>query len=321
MTEARTSNGDRPHRRRWSFADCVFDEANWTLTVDGHRVQVELKPLELLRELLLQRGNLVSKEDLLNAIWPDVTVVEASLPTAIRKLRLALNDDQRETHIVETVPRIGYRLAVPVTVEEWTGAANGADTAAPGPVSEAPTVGRRSARGRRGLLSIATVAAIAIGATAFTLASSRKAPATKVEQSFSQQEAANALRRLDVDTIERMIAAGWDPNREISAQGNAALHYVMEICEWNPRHDQNRLLLMVRTIYEGGGRLEQRNVWGDTPFSIAKSPRYCGPNHPVTRSLRATCSHDGVLMDRCLATYEIARRDRGRRLTFWPAPG
>ena len=39
------SDADRLRRRRWSFADCVFDEANWTLIVDGRRVPVETKPL------------------------------------------------------------------------------------------------------------------------------------------------------------------------------------------------------------------------------------------------------------------------------------
>ena len=112
-----TSNNQR-RRRRWSFADCLFDEGNWTLIVGGRRVPIETKPLELLRALLLRAGNLVTKDELLDSIWPDVTVVEASLPTAVHKLRMALNDERRKTHIIETVPRIGYRLAVPVEVEE-----------------------------------------------------------------------------------------------------------------------------------------------------------------------------------------------------------
>jgi DNA-binding winged helix-turn-helix (wHTH) protein len=313
MAEAKTSDGERPRRRRWSFADCVFDEANWTLTVDGRRVQVELKPLELLRELLLQGGNLVSKDALLDAIWPDVTVVEASLPTAVRKLRLALDDDQRPAPIIETVPRIGYRLAVPVTIEEpVTVEARNAATGAGGhgPPAATAVTGRRGFVGRRGLLSIAAVAAIAIGATAFTLASSPTAPAARPAPPINSRDAEAAIRRLDVPEIERLLAAGWDPNAQIGDEGNAALHYLMEVCEWNPGHDRNRLLLMARTLFEGGGRLDQRNIWGDTPYSIAKSPRYCGPDHPVTQSFRATCYNGGGhLGDRCLASYEVVRRN------------
>lgn len=319
MAEPRTTEGNRlTRRRRWSFADCVFDEGNWALFVAGARVPVEIKPLELLRELLLNAGSLVSKEDLLNAIWPDTMVVEASLPTAVRKLRCALNDDGRATHMIETVPRIGYRLAATVRMDEVVGPAEGEIP----PVRPANDDRKASAEsalplrsprrmGRLGLLALSAGLVLVIGATAMTLASSREGPAITAPTAFSQQDARNAIRRLDVGAIERMLAAGWNPNVEISADGNAALHYVMEICEWNPVADRSRLLLMTRTIYEGGGRLDQRNIWGDTPYSIARSPRYCGPDHPVTRSLQATCSEHGVVRDGCLASYEIARRHRG----------
>ena len=110
------------------------------MTVAGHRVSIESKPLELLRELLLHADDLVSKSELLDSIWPNVTVVEASLPTAIRKLRLALNDDARGTHIIETVPRIGYRLAVPVEAQELTSPSNQLPDQAP--VVEAAAIGR-----------------------------------------------------------------------------------------------------------------------------------------------------------------------------------
>ena len=317
MADARMSDGTRL-RRRWSFADCIFDEANWTLLVGGRRVPVETKPLELLRELLLNAGTLVSKDDLLNAIWRDVIVVEASLPTAVSKLRAALNDDRRATQIIETVPRIGYRLSVPVEVEELTGPGNGAVNVFPAAAKDEPeavaagwvTREKRRVLGRRGLLSIAAALAIGIGATAFTLASSREVPVPQTSPAFNQQDARNAIRRLDVAMIERMIAAGWDPNSLTLAEGNRALHYAVEMCEWNRGHDRNRLLLMVRTLYEGGARFDHRNVWGDTPYSIAKARRFCGPHHPVTRSLRASCTEHGVIMDRCLASYEIARRDR-----------
>ena len=52
-----------------------------------------------------------------------------------------------------------------------------------------------------------------------------------------------------------------------------------------------------------------RNSWGDTPYSIAKAKRYCGPDHPVTQMLRKMCYSGATpLGDRCLASYEIGRR-------------
>lgn len=95
------------------------------LAVDGVAVALEGKPLELLHELLLRAGEVVTKDELLDAVWPGVEVVEASLTTAVLKLRRALGDPRSKKgddegggeRIVETVPRIGYRLAAPVTVE------------------------------------------------------------------------------------------------------------------------------------------------------------------------------------------------------------
>jgi len=105
----------RRRRRLWRFADAEFDEAGWTLRVDGRAVPLEGKPLEVLHELLLHAGEVVSKDELLDAVWPGVTVVENSLANAVSKLRKGLGE--AGDTIVETVPRIGYRLAVPVAIE------------------------------------------------------------------------------------------------------------------------------------------------------------------------------------------------------------
>jgi DNA-binding winged helix-turn-helix (wHTH) protein len=303
---------ERRERRRWSFAACAFDEANWSLTVDGSRVPIETKPLELLRELLLHAGNVVTKDELLDRIWPDVTVVEASLPTAVHKLRLALRDDRRDQAIIETVQGIGYRLAVPVKVE----AVSAAETVRP--FLRRSLAGGEVSRHERGagrlpqLLFISGGLAIAFVAMAFAFALSQPVSASKATP-FTQRDAANALRKLDVGTIETMLAAGWNPNSAFDREGNGAINYVLNICEWDREHDQEQMVLMVRTLIDGGARLDQRNVWGDTPYSIAKAVRYCGPNHPVTRSIRTMC-YAGFqpLGDRCLASYEVERRDGQR---------
>jgi serine/threonine protein kinase len=54
----------------------------------------------------------VTKEELLESVWPDVMVVDASLATAVSKLRKAMGDEEQP--VIVTVPRVGYRLAVPV---------------------------------------------------------------------------------------------------------------------------------------------------------------------------------------------------------------
>src|SRR5215831_4043734 len=98
--------------RIWTFADCVFDDTRLELRVSGRLVDLELKPLEVLLQLLVNAGKVVSKEALLDAVWPGLMVVDGSLATAVSKLRKALGDS--ESKIVLTVPRVGYRLGVPV---------------------------------------------------------------------------------------------------------------------------------------------------------------------------------------------------------------
>lgn len=105
----------RRRRRLWRFAGAEFDEASWALRVDGQAVALEGKPLEVLHELLLRAGEVVTKDEILDAVWPGVTVVEGSLPTAISKLRKALGE--RQDNIIETVPRVGYRLTCSVKID------------------------------------------------------------------------------------------------------------------------------------------------------------------------------------------------------------
>lgn len=98
--------------RLWRFAEFVFDESSRQLRAHGSPVELESKPLEVLYQLLLHAGEVVTKEELLESAWPGVTVVEGSLPTAISKLRKVLGEDNQS--VILTVPRIGYRLGVPV---------------------------------------------------------------------------------------------------------------------------------------------------------------------------------------------------------------
>jgi DNA-binding winged helix-turn-helix (wHTH) protein/serine/threonine protein kinase len=98
--------------RVWRFAEFEFDESSRELRLDGTIVELESKPLEVLYQLLLHAGEVVTKEELLESVWPGVTVVEGSLATAVSKLRKALGEDNAA--IVTTVPRLGYRLGVAV---------------------------------------------------------------------------------------------------------------------------------------------------------------------------------------------------------------
>jgi serine/threonine protein kinase/DNA-binding winged helix-turn-helix (wHTH) protein len=98
--------------RLWRFADYELDELGRELRVKGRAVELEAKPLDILLQLVLHAGEVVTKEELLESVWPDVMVVDGSLATAVSKLRKAMGDEDHPA--IVTVPRVGYRLAVPV---------------------------------------------------------------------------------------------------------------------------------------------------------------------------------------------------------------
>ena len=154
------------HRDLWRFAGCEFDDLRFQLIVNGQPVELERKPLELLRYLLSRSGEVVRKEELLEAVWPGLTVVDASLATAVSKLRKVLGDQE----VIQTVPRVGYRIAVPVSHAPRPNGSN--EQVPPQPVVAdfpAPTADKASRwliSGRRLLWTgagIALVIAVSIG--------------------------------------------------------------------------------------------------------------------------------------------------------------
>ena len=73
------------------------------------------KAFNTLRVLVERHGTLVSKQDLLSAVWPETTVEENNLDRNISTLRKALGEQTNGQPFIETVPRVGYRFVAPVT--------------------------------------------------------------------------------------------------------------------------------------------------------------------------------------------------------------
>ncbi len=99
-------------RLRWQFGAAVLDETSMELRVDGQIVTVEPKPLELLMFLLRHVGEVVTRDEILEGLWPTRVVSDSVVTNCVAKLRTALNDQDQS--IVRTVPRFGYRLVANV---------------------------------------------------------------------------------------------------------------------------------------------------------------------------------------------------------------
>jgi len=76
----------------------------------GNDVQLEPKMMDVLVRLARDPGAVVSREDLIDAVWPEVFISESVLTRAIAGLRRALGDDARSPRFIETISKRGYRL-------------------------------------------------------------------------------------------------------------------------------------------------------------------------------------------------------------------
>jgi eukaryotic-like serine/threonine-protein kinase len=86
------------------------------LTKAGSRIRLQEQPFRILVLLLERAGQVVTREEIRQKVWPQDVFVEfdAALNTAVRKLRDALNDSADNPRFLETVPRLGYRFVAPV---------------------------------------------------------------------------------------------------------------------------------------------------------------------------------------------------------------
>lgn len=91
----------------------VEPRRNLISCVDG-AVRLEPKVIELLVHLARRPGEVISRNDLLAAVWPNVVVNDETLTQAINKLRRSLGDDAHVPTYIETVSKRGYRLVAPV---------------------------------------------------------------------------------------------------------------------------------------------------------------------------------------------------------------
>lgn len=140
------SNMPKPLYR---FSHYAVDASAHALWKDGVRVPIQEQPFQVLLALLERHGQVVSRETLRRRLWGTEIFVDfdQSLNSALRRLRIALDDNSRDPVFVETIPRVGFRFLYSFTVEEAPAAAAFGTGAPVAPVlavgaSEAVTVVR-----------------------------------------------------------------------------------------------------------------------------------------------------------------------------------
>ena len=79
-------------------------------TVGGEDRALEPKSYRLLAFLVENRGHVVTKDEILQAVWSETTVTDNALTRAVAQIRKALDDDPKDARYIETVPTVGYRF-------------------------------------------------------------------------------------------------------------------------------------------------------------------------------------------------------------------
>ena len=101
-----------PTRLVYRFATYEADPATGELRKSGVRLRLPEQPFRVLIMLLERPGDLVTREEIRQKLWPADTFVDFdhSLNTAVKKLRQALGDDRKKPRFIETLPKRGYRF-------------------------------------------------------------------------------------------------------------------------------------------------------------------------------------------------------------------
>jgi DNA-binding winged helix-turn-helix (wHTH) protein len=94
----------------YEFGPFTLDVGERRLLNDGHAVPLAPKAYDVLVALVRRAGTLVTKSELLELVWPAVSVEEGVLSVYVSALRKALGDSGEAAAFIETVPRAGYRF-------------------------------------------------------------------------------------------------------------------------------------------------------------------------------------------------------------------
>jgi TolB-like protein/Tfp pilus assembly protein PilF len=100
--------------RQYEFGAYRLDEQGPMLFRDGERVALPPKVVELLVALVQAAGRVLTREQLLQQLWPNVVVEDGSLTSHVSLLRKALAAGNNGADLIETVPKCGYRFVAPV---------------------------------------------------------------------------------------------------------------------------------------------------------------------------------------------------------------
>ena len=258
---------------------CV-DPASGEISRKEETVRLDVRNMRLLLCLAERAGQVVSIDDLLNTVWPEVTVSSDSVYQAVASLRRQLGDDSRQPTYIETVPRLGYRMVAKVC--PWQGSSSDAGTA-PHPTS---------AHSRWKWL-VAIIAFLALALIVFFLprhkdanrstviaAQSQKSiavlPFLDLTEGMKEEEFADGMTEELIDKLTKIpglrvpspTSSFYFKNKQIPVADIAKNLGVVYVLDGSVRKSGNRLRVAARLIRPDSGYV----IWSETydrPFDDA----------------------------------------------------
>jgi len=196
-----------PGKIRLQIGDWTVEPALNQLSAAGRAVKLEPKTMSVLTYLADRPGQVVSREALLSAVWPDVVVGDDSLTQVVLKLRKALGDLPEKPAYIQTIAKGGYRLVAPVVRSE---------NIAPAPIQpDSPT---RAAGRARWMAGTGIAALLLVAASVWWLEGKRavapaRAPVAGADAASATQPSV---------AIMPFEALGNDPQAALLAKGITA---------------------------------------------------------------------------------------------------
>ena len=128
----------------WGRPAHALDLGTHQLRLRGAPVRLERRPFQLLALLVARHGRLVTREEIIQSLWPARIVIEfdSSINTLVRKVRHALGDSPEAPVFIETVAGLGYRFVAPIDQIPAPAPAASPGTGSPGVQSRRIAIGR-----------------------------------------------------------------------------------------------------------------------------------------------------------------------------------
>jgi DNA-binding winged helix-turn-helix (wHTH) protein/TolB-like protein len=204
------------------FGPFTFDSESLALSKHGSAVRFQPQPARVLAALLRRAGNVVSREELRQEVWPTGTYVdfERGLNFAVAHIRSALGESADRPVYIETLPKRGYRFIAPVTR-----VSDVATSRPEPPAPSAPVVEVLPESNRRGFVwAGVVVGAIALVALAVAWAAQQNRPVRVAVVSFDNETGQDAFDQVAVAIADQTVARLATPERvvRLSVVGNSA---------------------------------------------------------------------------------------------------